>query len=377
VYKIFAKLDNIFCEKLQFQHFCTSFVKFIPTFASNTLLMDSIQAFHQIISTPKNIVLTTHANPDADAFGSSLGYAAYLKQFGHTVHVISGTSYPNNLAWMDGAAEILIYENKPALCASILQKSDVLVCLDFNVYTRTADFANEIKDYKGIKVIIDHHLNPDTDYFNFGISMPDKSSTCEMVFDIIANNQHLDKITQAMATNLYAGVMTDTGQFKYSGTTADTHRMVAVLLEKGVNPNDVCVNIYDTYKVNRLKLIGHVFNNNLKIYQNYNAALVYVSEQDALDFDVQQGDTEGIVNYPLSINDIVFSTFMHQKKNEVKMSFRSKGSFDVNKFARTYFNGGGHLNASGGKGLATIDETIIAFETALQDYFKTLQQSNN
>jgi bifunctional oligoribonuclease and PAP phosphatase NrnA len=331
--------------------------------------MKPIAELDSLLSTPQKIVITTHQNPDADAFGSSLGLMHYLQAKGHQVTVVSSTYYTNFLKWMPGCDSILIYEKEAHAVKQALHNSTILFCLDFNVYTRTATLANEIKDYAGTKVIIDHHLYPDEAYFDYGISLPSKSSTCEMVYDYIASQQGTNLINKNISECLYAGVMTDTGGFRYYNTSADTHRMTAHLLEKGAVPSQIAENIFDTYEEKRLRLLGHLFSNRLEIIKDKNAALIYVSAQDAEQFAVGQGDTEGIVNYPLSISGINFSTLMTQKENEIRISFRSKGDVNVNEFARTYFNGGGHHNAAGGKSDADLAQTIAAFHVALQKFF--------
>jgi bifunctional oligoribonuclease and PAP phosphatase NrnA len=335
--------------------------------------MKAISELAPILQSAKRIVITTHQNPDADAFGSSLGLYHFLVQLGHQVTVVSSTFYTNSLAWMPGTAGILIYEKEPNVVEKVLAESDILFCLDFNIHTRTASLSNVIKDYAGIKVVIDHHLFPDEVYFDYGISIPSKSSTCEMIYDYILAENGLMYMNKNIADCLYAGVMTDTGGFRYSCTTASTHRMTAALLEYGAVPAIIAENIYDTFEEKRLRLLGHVFSNRLQIIPQYHASLIYLNKADMLQYSVGQGDTEGIVNYPLSISGVQFSAFMTEKEDGIRISFRSKGSIDVNLFARTYFNGGGHHNAAGGKSDLSMNETLDAFHAALVLFSK---QSN-
>ncbi len=336
--------------------------------------MQPISKLNNQLQEPKRIVITTHQNPDADALGSSLGLQMYLQQLGHTVTVVSATSFPGFLNWMQGANKIVLYENHPKDVENILANSDILFCLDFNIITRTFNLAPVLEKYKGIKVIMDHHLQPDEAYFDYGISTPGKSSTCEMVYDYIAEQNNVNLITAPIASCLYAGTMTDTGGFRFDGTTEHTHSMISMLVNKGAHPNTIATAVFDNYNINRLQLLGHLLNNNLKFYPKYNAAVIYLTEVEAAKFNVNQGDTEGIVNYPLNIKDISFSTFIHQKNGEVRMSFRSKGDVNVNLFARTYFSGGGHKNASGGRSSLNIPETIVEIEKGLAQFFG--QQKN-
>jgi bifunctional oligoribonuclease and PAP phosphatase NrnA len=322
----------------------------------------------ELLSAPQQIVITTHQNPDADALGSSLGLAHFLRNRGHQVIIISSTDFPPFLAWMNGASDIVIYEQEADKVRSILAASTMLWCLDFNIITRTKNLATELQNYPGTKVIIDHHLQPDSAYFDYGISQPEKSSTCEMIYDYIISENGLAEINQSMAECLYAGCMTDTGSFRFSGTSSDTHRMVANLLDKGVVPHLLHSQIFDTFPERRLKLLGHILCNCLSFFPEQNAALISLSNADSKQYLVQQGDTEGMVNYPLGVAGIQMSTFMHDKDGEIRISFRSKGDLDVNEFARKYFNGGGHKNAAGGKSDLPLAETITLFKQSLKEY---------
>jgi phosphoesterase RecJ-like protein len=321
-----------------------------------------------IIEPSSSIIITTHQNPDADALGSSLGLAQYLQVKGHQVTVISSTPFPQFLNWMPGAADILIYEKDPEKVNNAIAESTYLFCLDFNIISRTKTLEAELKNYSHTKILIDHHIQPDIEYFNYGISMPEKSSTCEMIYDYICAQDSSALITKSIADCLYAGCMTDTGSFRFSNTTADTHKMIATLISCGAVPDEICTHIYDTYGINRIQLVGHVLANKLKIYTEQAVALIYIEADDYHRFNIQQGDTEGIVNMPLAIQDIRMAVLITDKEKEIRMSFRSKGDLDVHTFAKKYFNGGGHRNAAGGKGLDTLKNTIDHFETAIKEY---------
>jgi bifunctional oligoribonuclease and PAP phosphatase NrnA len=333
--------------------------------------MKPLSEINSLLNNAQNIVITTHQNPDADALGSSLGLQQYLQMLGHTVTVISSTDFPDFLSWMKGAGDILIFEKQADETLAALHASSILFCLDFNIHSRTKNLSPHLQAFKGTKVLIDHHMQPDEDFFDYGISTPGKSSTCEMIYDFIFASNDVYKINKSIAECLYAGTMTDTGSFRYEGTTAQTHSMVADLIKAGVVPNTVHQNIFDTYPERRLRLLGHILCNNLQVFNDQNAALMTLNLAEMDTFDVQNGDTEGIVNYPLSIGNVNFSTFITEKgKDDIRMSFRSKGSIDVNAFARTYFSGGGHLNAAGGKGLETLDATVSRYLEALKEFFK-------
>ncbi len=330
--------------------------------------MQTLQTLQPILQSPKRIVITTHQNPDADALGSSLGlYHAFMQQ-NHEVTVVSSTFFPNFLKWMPGAENIIIFENDASAVKKVLEEADVLFCLDFNVISRTATLAEELKTFEGTKVLIDHHLFPDKEYFTYGLSNAKKSSTCEMIFDYLQEFLPTVKMNKTIAECLYSGVMTDTGGFRFSCTAPSTHRMVASLMEAGAIPHEIANQIFDNYEEKRLRLLGHLLSNCLKIYPQQQTALIYINKEDAQKYEVGQGDGEGIVNYPLSLQNVQFAAMFTEKDNEIRISFRSKNKVDVNTFARTYFNGGGHLNASGGKSILSLADTIAQFEKNIKEY---------
>jgi bifunctional oligoribonuclease and PAP phosphatase NrnA len=336
--------------------------------------MQAISNLLPLLSAPKKITITTHLNPDADALGSSLALYHYLNTLGHKVTVISSTPFPDNLAWMPDANNIMIWQQNGLNhdVEKTLNDSEILFCLDFNIHTRTKDLSQLLQQYNGIKVLIDHHEEPDVAYFNYGISMPSKSSTAEMIYDFIVLNKDVEKINKKIGDCIYAGVLTDTGGFRYRGTSGDTHRMVAHLLDVGVVPNEISELIYDTAPRKRLQILGHLLNNRLNYVADYPVAYMYLSDADMQAYNIMQGDTEGFVNYPLGVMGIKMAAFFSEKEGEIRMSFRSKGTVDVNEFARIYFNGGGHKNAAGGKSNLSIQLTIEKFLTSLQAWNKVI-----
>ena len=249
----------------------------------------------------------------------------------------------------------------------------MLFCLDFNTLSRTRNMAQRLKELKCIKILIDHHQEPASEVFNYGISDTSKSSTSEMVYDfMIASGQH-KKINSSIAECLYAGVMSDTGSFRFSSATADVHRMVADLKETGFDHSQIHENLFDNFLENRLRFIGHVLQNRMEIYYEYNSALIAVPWKDLVKFDIKTGDTEGLVNYPLSIKGIKLAALIIDRDEEIRCSFRSKGNFDVNTFARKYFEGGGHFNAAGGRSKETLDQTVQRYINAMKENESQLQ----
>ena len=335
--------------------------------------MQSIQLFYPELNTPKKIAITTHQKPDGDAMGSSLGLYHLLIQLGHTVTVISPTNWASFLKWMPAANMVVDFEQSKDIAIKYLQEADVLFCLDFNVLHRTKNMEPVLNDLTCIKVLIDHHEQPQVEYFTYGISSTAKSSTCEMVFDFIVNSGHDAKINTEIAQSLYTGVMTDTGSFRFPGTTANVHRMVARLKETGFNHTVIHDNIYDNFLENRLRFIGHALLNRMEVLYDCNTAIMVIPKNDLLRFHIKTGDTEGLVNYLLTIEGMKLGAIVIDRDEERKWSFRSKGGFDVNTFAREHFEGGGHFNASGGRSDDTIDQTVWKFKKVIKQYQQQLQ----
>ncbi len=322
--------------------------------------MKPINDFITSLQTPHKLVITTHYKPDADAIGSSLGLYHYLVQLGHSVQIISPSEVPDFLQWMPGVTTILNYENDSKGSELALQACDYIICLDFNHPSRVRTLEAQLVAATQPKVLIDHHLEPLSSFFAYGISQPEKSSTCEMIYDFICSANGQEAINEPIMQCLYAGCMTDTGSFRFPATTASVHEMIAFFKHKGLKHAKIHEEIYDNFHPNRLKLIGQVLNT-IYLNEEEHFAIMFLSLADAQKFAVAGGDTEGIVNYGLSVKNIGVSFFLTERaKGEVRISLRSKGQIDVSKFARDYFNGGGHMNASGGishDGLpATIDK---------------------
>jgi phosphoesterase RecJ-like protein len=335
--------------------------------------MRPIQDFYPELKQPHRVVITMHQKPDADAMGSALGLYHFLRQFGHEVVVISPTNWARWLNWMEGTKDVLDYELSKAEADVHLDAAEWLFCLDHNHFSRTKSMAPKLAAIQCTKILIDHHQEPDTASFNFGVSNTAKSSTCEMVYDFITGSGHHDMINLFMAECLYAGVVADTGSFRFSSTSASVHHMVAALKEKGLEHNKIHEALYDNFLENRLRFLGHVLTNRLEINYLLNTALIYISKQELLKYEIKTGDTEGLVNYPLSIQGIRLVGLVIDRDEERKWSFRSKGSFDCNTFARKYFNGGGHFNAAGGNDKASLQETITKFKAAIQESSSQLQ----
>lgn len=328
--------------------------------------MQPISNIYPLLATPRKVVITTHQKPDADAMGSSLALYHFLQPFGHSITVISPTNWAAFLNWMPGCDKVLDYEASTSKCNAAIEEADWIFCLDFNVLTRIKRMEEPVLRSQAEKILIDHHQEPQTAVFTYGISDTGKSSTAEMIFDLITQSGNDARISIPVAECLYAGVMTDTGSFRFPSTTASVHQMVARLKEKGLEHSPVHEALFDNFLENRFRFIGHVLMNRMEVFYEYNTALIVIPQADLIKYDVRTGDTEGLVNYPLSIKGIKLAAIIIDRGEERKSSFRSKGDFDVNTFARTYFNGGGHYNAAGGFNKEPLDEVAAKFKVAMK-----------
>ncbi len=314
-----------------------------------------------------------HQKPDADAMGSSLGLYHLLQAMDYPVTVISPTNWADWLKWMKGADKVIDYELNTARANEALEKASWIFCLDFNTLMRTRKMAAPIASSPALRILIDHHQQPQEEMFAYGISDTSKSSTSEMIFDFIMASGNGDKIHLAIAECLYAGVMTDTGSFRFSSATASVHRMVAGLKDTGLDHSKIHENLFDNFLENRLRFTGHALLNRLEVFYEYNTALICIPWKDLVKFQIRTGDTEGLVNFPLTIQGIKFAALIIDRDEEIKCSFRSKGGFDVNRFARQYFEGGGHINAAGGRSSETLEQTAQRFRASLKENALQLQ----
>lgn len=320
----------------------------------------------------ENIVIVPHKGPDGDAMGSTLGLMHFLRDKGHTANVIAPNDYPHFLKWLPGNEEVIIYETDKERSDRLISEADIVFTLDFNHLSRCGTMQDSLLASEAVFVMIDHHQEP-SDYAHYTYSDSTMSSTCEMVYKFIVKLRAGKKITPEIATCLYAGIMTDTGSFRFSSTSSDTHRTIADLIDKGAKNDHIHNNIFDTNSENKLQLLGTALQK-LRVNKELRTAYISLSQAELDKHNFQKGDTEGFVNYGLSLDGIIFAVIFIEKENEnlIKMSFRSKGDFDVNKFARAHFEGGGHINAAGGKSNLSLNDTIVKFNQVLPQYSEQL-----
>lgn len=327
-----------------------------------------IEKVKALLSVSHRIVIIPHKNPDGDAIGSTLGLSQFLKKLGHTATVIAPNDYPKFLKWMPGQNEILNFERRNAEAKKQIREASLIFTLDFNDLSRTGDMATALEAASGDFIMIDHHQQP-ADYAVVTYSDVKMSSTCEMVYNFIEALDGLSHLNKDIATCLYTGIMTDTGSFKYASTTGRTHQVIADLINQGVENTLIHQRVFDSNSQSRLRLLGTALNN-LVVLPQYSTAYITLLQEDLDKHSYTKGDTEGFVNYGLTLDGIQFAVIFIENREEgiIKISFRSKGSFSVNQFARKHFNGGGHDNAAGGRSDVSMQETVSLFSDLIASY---------
>jgi phosphoesterase RecJ-like protein len=323
---------------------------------------EAVLAIQNLLATPKKIAIIPHRSPDGDAMGSTLALYHFLLKLNHNPVVISPNEFPNFLAWLPGSETVLIYENDKENCTKILNEAELVFTLDFNALHRTGEMEQVLNKLSAPMIMIDHHQKPDI-YATVTYSDTSIGSTCEMIYNLISYLDKKDLLDKTIATCIYTGITTDTGSFRFPSTTSTTHRIVADLIDLGINNSAIHNLLFDDNSANRLQLLGRALQN-IKVFPENKTSYITLSQKELDEFHYQKGDTEGIVNYGLSIKGIHFSAIFieHRDENIIKISLRSQGNFDVNQFARQHFNGGGHINAAGGKSYESMKATTNKFE---------------
>ena len=323
---------------------------------------EAVLAIQNLLATPKKIAIIPHRSPDGDAMGSTLALYHFLLKLNHNPVVISPNEFPNFLTWLPGSETVLIYENDKENGTKILNEAELVFTLDFNALHRTGEMEQVLNKLSAPMIMIDHHQKPDI-YATVTYSDTSIGSTCEMIYNLISYLDKKDLIDKTIATCIYTGITTDTGSFRFSSTTSTTHRIVSDLIDLGINNSAIHNSLFDDNSANRLQLLGRALQN-IKVFPEYKTSYITLSQKELDEFHYQKGDTEGIVNYGLSIKGIHFSAIFieHRDENIIKISLRSQGNFDVNQFARQHFNGGGHINAAGGKSYESMKATTNKFE---------------
>ncbi len=329
---------------------------------------EKIEALKILLSEKKNIVITIHRGPDGDAMGSALGLYSILLQNGHNISVISPNDYANFLYWLPGNENVIVFTKQEKKAIEKTQNADLIFLLDFGQMTRLDTYAHVVENANAKKVMIDHHQEPDESISDILFSDVTACATSQIIFNIIDSLDWKHLINKEVAECLYTGIMTDTGSFKYSSTTERTHHIIAELIGKGADNSKIHDLVYDNFSENRVKLLGYCLNQKLLLFKENNSAIISLTAEELKRFNFQKGDTEGVVNYALTIEDVIFAAFIAEKEGMVKLSLRSKGNFKVNEIAKKYFNGGGHMNAAGGISNVSVAETIEILKEIFKKY---------
>jgi phosphoesterase RecJ-like protein len=339
--------------------------------------LEEFEEIKGLLSTPKKIVIVSHRNPDGDAYGSSLALYHYLLKFDHSVRVVSPNDAPDFLKWLPAQDKIVIFEKEVEKGTKLLEEAEIVFTLDFNALHRVGPkMLVPLEKISPIFIMIDHHQQPD-DYAKYVFIDPKSCSTCQLIYLFIEKLNHLEYINQEIATCIYTGILTDTGSFRFPSTTSLTHRIVANLLDAGANNSKIYNQIHNVNTYNRVQLLGRALKN-LKVLKEYHTAYITLSQKDLREFNFRKGDTEGFVNYALSVEDIIFAAIFIEDKKQgiIKISLRSSGSFSVNDFSRNHFNGGGHINAAGGRSEVSLNDTVKKFVNILPAYQAELKESH-
>ena len=331
----------------------------------------NIEALKKLLEEPKKIVILSHTNPDGDAIGSSLALADVLREKGHTTTCIVPNRFPYYLKWIPGSEEIVIHcADKEQRVEALIAEAQVIICADMSSLTRLENLSAVIdSNQTAARVLIDHHLNPETD-FDVMFSYPDSSSTAFVVYSLLAALYGNEVFNKRNASQLYVGMMTDTGNFAFSFLTPELFRAVATLSETGIDIPQIYNNVYNSFTEGRARLFGYVINRKMKTLLKGTVAYLSLTEEEMQRFWFQQGDSEGFVNYPLTIKKMKMSAMFSEQQGFIRVSLRSRGSVDVNTFARRYFNGGGHHNAAGGKSFVSMEQTIKHYIASVEEYHK-------
>ena len=332
--------------------------------------MDSVQfnIIRNKLAASSGIIITTHYNPDGDAIGSSLALYLILSRLGYKVSVIVPNDFASFLKWLPGTDHVNIYETNEIACNALISKADVIFSLDYNALSRVKLFSDKLSDSKATKILIDHHVDPSSE-FDFVHSRTTISSTCELLYEFITGIGYVNRIDKEIAECLFVGIMTDTGSFSYASNYSQTYEITASLIKLGIDAEKIHRSVYDTYSENRMRLLGFCLSDRLVVNLKYKTAYIWLTQKDLARFDHHVGDTEGVVNYALSIEGVTLAALFTERDDRIRISFRSKGEFSVNEFARKHYAGGGHRNAAGGDSFLGIAEALKEFEDLLPTYF--------
>ncbi len=336
-----------------------------------TEIIEEKQRFEDFMASPRKVVIVCHQNPDGDAMGSSLGLFHYLNKKNHEVTVISPTEVPEYLRWMPDADKVLDFENyeQNDKAKRSIEKADIIFCLDFSVLNRTKNVESFIKKAKALKVVVDHHEEPEqfADFMYWNVKA---ASTCELIFAMIENLGDRKLVDKTIATCLHTGLITDTGSFRFDSVSQEVHRVAGELVSEGVEVNKIHRSLFDNNDLSRLRLMGYVFNQKLVLLPEFGVAYMTISADELKEYQSKSGDTEGIVNFGLGIKGVKVAAIFVERNDLIKISFRSVDTVSVSEFSRKYFDGGGHHNAAGGRSKMSLEQTVEKFVSLIPALFE-------
>lgn len=339
-------------------------------------ILKGIEDLQSLLQNIKDVLLITHTNPDGDAIGSTMGLYHYLKKKGHSVTAMTPNDFPGFLSWIKESNEIVVFQNQQKKALDAIEKAELIICVDFNEFKRLKDLGPKLEAAKAAKALIDHHPEPDNGYAA-KIHSTKSSSTAELIFRYISVVGDEELIDATVAECIYTGIMTDTGCFSHNSSNPETFRAVATLLSKGFSKDQVFHEVYDNFSQQRMKLMGYCLNEKMVVLPQYNAAYISITQEEMERYHFKTGDSEGFVNLPFSIKGVYITALFTEKKDHIRVSFRSKGGFAINEMAQKYFEGGGHLNAAGGESKLSMKETLDKFENLLELYKDEIKKRYN
>ncbi len=334
----------------------------------------SIAYLKQLLGEKSDVLITTHYNPDGDAIGSSLALYHFLNSQGIEAKVLIPNELPSFLQWLPGVENAVLYSDQPDQGNSMLEEADLIFCMDYNGLNRVKLYTDQLRDAKATRILIDHHAQPENE-FDLTFSVIEVSSTSELLHMILEEAGFSDSLTKEMAECFFVGIMTDTGSFSFACNRPETFEIAAKLIKTGIDVERIHRMVYDTYSESRMRLLGQCLGSNMKVLPEFATAYIWLSKEDLEQYNYQQGDTEGVVNYALSIQNVAVAALFTERDDRVRVSLRSKGEFSVNEFARAHFNGGGHRNAAGGDIIKPMSETLSWFESLLPAYSAEIMKS--
>ncbi len=335
---------------------------------------NSVIYFRKLVLEPANVLIVAHYNPDGDTIGASLAMYHFLSSLGHQAKVLVPNDPPSFLKWMPGSDDLVIYQQNPEFGNELISNADIIFCMDFNATSRVKFFSEQLSASHATKVLIDHHLQPENE-FDLVFSVTEVSSTSELLYCLLDEAGFVSNVNIEMAECLFTGIMTDTGSFSYACSRHETFEITSRLISTGINVEKIHRMVYDTYSESRMRLLGYCLSDRLKVLPQFGTAYIWLTKEDLEKFDYLPGDTEGVVNYALSIQNISLAALFTERDDRIRLSLRSKGDFSVNELARKHFKGGGHRNAAGADSFESMELTLARFESLLKEYEPEL--SNN